>query len=278
MASYVTLQLDGASLRAVGWRNRNFTEAHLWFRQSLRFKLTLVLPVLMHFLRGALSKYHGVSSAQKDAMLISVWYPLMLVLIWTSAYCSVILKPRDLLLAPPLVLVSYLVCTILGHVHAKGVMFAVALHMARALVQVGVVVCGPWRLRGVGKGGGGRGCGGWEMGSLTRVNLTNLTCIHWSCVCVACVCSTRLAAQRSNVRRRHPASATAPALCTRKHHPHKLVSDRCRMQASWAPARRHRPEEVQAQEAPPIRHAGVGNQACMGPGGGRWGCTRATGG
>jgi hypothetical protein len=135
VASCVVLTLDGPNLKAVGWRNDKFTGAHLWFRQSLRFKLTLVLPVLLHFLRGVLSTRHGFSFAQKDTMLISVLYPLILTVIWTTAYCSAILKVADLLLIPPLALLSYVLCAHLGQVHAKGVMLAVALHMGRALVE-----------------------------------------------------------------------------------------------------------------------------------------------
>jgi hypothetical protein len=135
VASCVVLNLDGPNLKAVGWRNDKFTGAHLWFRQSLRFKLTLVLPVLLHFLRGVLSTRHGFSFAQKDTMLISVLYPLILTVIWTTAYCSAILKVTDLLLVPLLALLSYVLCAHLGQVHAKGVMLAVALHMGRALVE-----------------------------------------------------------------------------------------------------------------------------------------------
>lgn len=110
-------RLDSTGLAAVGWSNAKFTEAHLWFRQTLRFKLTLVLPVLAHFLRGVFSTQHGFSFAQKDTMLISALYPLMLMLIWTTAYCSVVLKWADLILVPPLVFVSYTICAHLGQVH-----------------------------------------------------------------------------------------------------------------------------------------------------------------
>ena len=135
VASCVVLNLNGPNLKAVGWRNDKFTAAHLWFRQSLRFKLTLVLPVLLHFIRGVLSTTHGFSFAQKDTMLISVLYPLILTVIWTTAYCSAILKVGDLLLVPLLALISYVLCAHLGQVQAKGVMLAVALHMGRALVK-----------------------------------------------------------------------------------------------------------------------------------------------
>lgn len=119
-------RLDGPGLAAVGWSNAKFTEGGLWFRQTLRFKLTLVLPVLAHFLRGVFSTQHGFSFAQKDTMLISVLYPLVLMLIWTTAYCSVVLRLGDLVLVPPLILVSYGICAHLGQVMPFTLLHAVA--------------------------------------------------------------------------------------------------------------------------------------------------------
>ena len=134
-ASHVVFQLGGANLRAVGWRDDRFTEPRVWLRHSLRFKLSLVVPVLLLFLRGVFAGRQGFDFAQKDTMLLTLLYPLVLTAIWCVGFCSTVLKWRDLLLLPPLLAASWVVCWQLGQVCAKGVVLAVALHMARALLR-----------------------------------------------------------------------------------------------------------------------------------------------
>ncbi|EKX36229.1 hypothetical protein GUITHDRAFT_145913 [Guillardia theta CCMP2712] len=133
-ASSEILRLPLKDLKEAGLQKEMFKDSKLWCRQTLRFKFMLVSCEVLHFIRGVLSARMGFTFSQNDLILISLEYPILLVVIWVSVYCSLVLSYHDLALVSLTPVLSSLGSKLLG-VEAWGIVVFVTLHLEGFLVD-----------------------------------------------------------------------------------------------------------------------------------------------
>jgi hypothetical protein len=123
-------------LEKVAWRKSAFVEESVWCQAATLLKFGYLFACMLIFVRAFLSPNKGFSYGQNDLVVLTVSYPLLMVI--TTWFTKAVLALRHRRLAGVFVIlfipVSALLCS-LASIHASGAVAGFWLHMVKYFVR-----------------------------------------------------------------------------------------------------------------------------------------------
>ncbi|CAD7925903.1 unnamed protein product [Amoebophrya sp. A120] len=132
------------AFKQTGFFKERFNDDQLWRNHIAIFKVTYIVPLILHFFRGSLFSSHlGIRHAMNDSLIIMVMYPLLLLLIWTATFLLVAALRRgrrigmlQLATMVPLWFVSQYVCWRYLQLESKSAICLVWAHGVRQSLRL----------------------------------------------------------------------------------------------------------------------------------------------
>ncbi|CAD7974972.1 unnamed protein product [Amoebophrya sp. A25] len=91
LVSLLALFSDKKALLLTGFDAERFSDDDMWRKHIALFKFNFIIPMGLHFLRGAFfSRNLGFKHAVTDSLVVALFYPLLLLLIWTVTFVLVV--------------------------------------------------------------------------------------------------------------------------------------------------------------------------------------------
>ena len=123
-------------LALAGWRKDAFTNSEIWTEGSILMKFGFVFACLVQFFRSFLNPNRGFSYAQNDLLVLTVAYPLLMVVTWFATQSTLALRKRKysslvvVLLGP----LSFIICR-LARIQALGAVAGVWIYLIKTFVR-----------------------------------------------------------------------------------------------------------------------------------------------
>ena len=123
-------------LQLASWKRQAFVDERVWCQGAMLLKFGYLFACLLLFARSFLSPHKGFSYAQNDLVVLTVSYPLLMVITWWSTSVALSLMKRQwagitvVLLGP----VSAFLCSVAG-LHAGGAIGGFWLHLIKQFVR-----------------------------------------------------------------------------------------------------------------------------------------------
>ena len=124
------------NLALAGWRRQAFTDGEIWSQGAILMKFGFLFACVLMFLRSFLNPSKGFSYAQSDLVVLTVAYPLLMVVTWFSTNSALLLLKRRfsgifILAFGP---VSFILCR-LAAVPAPGAVAGVWIQLIKLFVS-----------------------------------------------------------------------------------------------------------------------------------------------
>jgi lipase ATG15 len=123
-------------LKLAGWRREAFTDRWVWNEGSTLLKFGYLFACLLIFLRSFLNPLKGFSYGQNDLVVLTVSYPLLMVVIWWSTSSTLVLVKHRLagLAVIGFGPLSGMICRIAG-IRAPGAIAGLWIHLIKIFVK-----------------------------------------------------------------------------------------------------------------------------------------------
>ena len=126
-----------ANLDLAGWKRQAFIDSEVWCEGATLLKFGYLFACFLIFLRSFLNSAKGFSYAQNDLVVLTVSYPLLMVITWWSTSATLVLLKRRKLSGLIVILfgpLSYFLCKISG-ISAAGAVAGFWIHLIKGFVR-----------------------------------------------------------------------------------------------------------------------------------------------
>jgi hypothetical protein len=127
---------EPANLKQSEWKRQAFIDSDVWCEGAMLLKSGYLFACLLLFARSFLNPVKGFSFAQNDLVVLTVSYPLLMVITWWSTSASLVLMKKRLsglivILFGPL---SGFLCSLTG-INAPGAIAGLWIHCIKIFVR-----------------------------------------------------------------------------------------------------------------------------------------------
>ena len=133
----VSILGERPNLELAGWKRQAFVDASIWCQGATLLKSGYLFACTLLFLRSFLNPAKGFAFAQNDLVVLTVTYPLLMVITWWSTNATLVLRQRRFSGVAVLAFgpAAAFVCTKLAGISASGAISGLWIHLIKLYVR-----------------------------------------------------------------------------------------------------------------------------------------------